>query len=89
MAMATKGAAEEIETSPDWAVYSEPRSEVRDSDMDPWRFKMELAQQSGSEDEFRGSVLPVTGQQACACGWVGRQMAFNPETCTRKTVSRR
>jgi hypothetical protein len=50
---------------------------------------MELTQQSGNEDELTGSVLALAGQQAWAWRWVGWQIALNPETCTRKTASKR
>jgi hypothetical protein len=44
------------------------RSVFRASVMDPWKFKMELRQQSGSEDEFGGVVLVSIGQHACCWG---------------------
>ena len=88
ISIATKRADEGMETAPERAVCSVGRSEPRDSDIDPCKFRMELTQQSGSEAEFTGSVLPLAGQQACARRWVGWQIALNPESCTRKTASR-
>jgi hypothetical protein len=32
--------------------------------IDPWKFKIELMQQSGNEDELGSVVLVLTGQQA-------------------------
>ena len=89
MLMATKGAAEGMETAADSAVYSDGRSELRDSLIDPWKFEIELTQQSGRGEGLGGRVFALAGQQACAWRWAGWQIALNPETCTRKIASRR
>jgi hypothetical protein len=89
MLMATKGAAEGMETAADSAVHSDRRSELRDSLIDPWKLKIELRQQSGRDEEPGGRVFALAGQQACDWRWIGWQIALNPETCTRKTANRR
>jgi hypothetical protein len=47
-------------------VNSDERSEFRISVIDPWKFKTEAMQQSGSEDELGSVVLVLMGQHACA-----------------------
>jgi len=64
--MATKGAAAGTDIAADWAVYSEGSDVVRASVMEPWKFRRELIQQSGSEDEPAGAVLVLLGQHAWA-----------------------
>jgi hypothetical protein len=85
---ASRGAAEGMETAADWVVYSEGRSVLLVSVMDPWKFRMELTQQAGSEDESGRVRWAPIGQQACAGPWLEKQRALNPESCTRKTTSK-
>jgi hypothetical protein len=87
--MATKGAPEGIDAIPDCAVTSDGRSGFRVSVIDPWKFKIELMQQSGSEDELGSAVLVHIGQHACVWLRPGTQSTLSPESCTRKTVSKR
>ena len=48
------------------ALRSELRAwRIRVSVIEPWKFRMELMQQSGSEDELGSVVLAPNGQQAC------------------------
>jgi hypothetical protein len=56
--------------------------------MEPWKFNMELMQQSGSEDELGGVVSVLMGQQACVWPRLGKQSALSPESCTSKAISR-
>ena len=46
-------------------------------------------QQSGNEEGLGRVVLVSVGQQACAWPGLGTQSALSPESCTRKTVSKR
>jgi hypothetical protein len=46
-------------------VYSAGRSIFRVSVIDPWKFKTEVMQQAGSDDELGSVVLVLMGQQAC------------------------
>jgi hypothetical protein len=46
-----------------WAVYSPGGSMLFASLMEPWKFRMDLIQQSG-RDESTGMVLALAGQQA-------------------------
>jgi hypothetical protein len=62
---ATEGRFDGINAIPAWKVTAEGRSEFRVSAIDPWQFRIELTQQSGSEEEFCGDVFPLAGQQAC------------------------
>jgi hypothetical protein len=50
---------------------------------------MEFMQQSGREDELGIVALELTGQHACVCRWLGTQSALSPESCTKKTISKR
>ena len=86
--MLIQGMAEETDTVPDSSVNSGGRSGLRISVIDPWKFKIELMQQSGNTDE-PGIALPVhIGQHPCIVLWLGMQSILSPESCTRKTVSR-
>jgi hypothetical protein len=46
---------------PDWVATADEWSNVRASVMEPWQFKIEMMQQSGSEVELG---LALAGQQA-------------------------
>ena len=86
--MATRGATEGIAAIPACAAKSGAWSKFRVSVIEPWKFRRELTQQSGSEDELGSVVLALAGQHACDCEWLGRQSALSPESCTRKTASK-
>lgn len=85
--IATNGAPEGTCSAADWAVYSEGRSVLRVSVIDPWKFKIEPTQHSGSVDELGRVFLALEGQQACDWRGLGTQSALSPESCTRKTTS--
>jgi len=51
-AMATKGRFEGICAMPTWKVAHEGPPEFRASAIEPWQFRIEVMQQSGSGEEF-------------------------------------
>jgi hypothetical protein len=64
--IATIGTAMGAEAIPLRAVNSDGRSGLRISVMEPWKFKTEAMQQSGSDEELGSVVLVLVGQHACA-----------------------
>jgi len=64
-------------------VYSDGRSEFRVSVIDPWQFRIDVTQQDGSV------VLELVGQHECVWRWLGTQNARSPESCSKKTASKR
>lgn len=78
-----------IDVVPSCAVIRSERNEVGVSLIDPCRSNIELTQQSGSDDEGWGLVLPQSWQQFPAWPGLGAQKARSPATWTRKTASTR
>lgn len=78
-----------MDAVPSCAVIRSERNEFGVSVIDPCRLKIELTQQSGSDDEGWGWVLPQSWQQFPARPGLGAQKARSPATCTRKTARKR
>lgn len=86
--MATEGAVEGTDTRADCAVDSDARLLLGASVMNPWKFRSEVRQQSGNEEELGGGEVASLGQHACVWPGYGTQSALSPESCTRKSASR-